>query len=76
MAKRRGPKPDKAIDRIVVKLTLRTDNVEHVRVKKMLDNASHKGQLVIQALLGRIDSADEDTNECEDFNDGWGDAIM
>lgn len=76
MAKRRGPKPDKSVHRYVVKLTLRDGNPDHAKVRKLLDDAPHKGELVIQALLGRIDIVPDDEADDDDFGDGWGDAIM
>lgn len=74
--RRRGPRADPNIQRCVVKLTLRTNNPDHVRVKKMLDDSDNKGALIIQALLGNLAQSSIEEVEMEDIDDGWGDAIM
>ena len=77
MAKRRrGPKPDPNVHRYVVKLTLRTSNSDHARVKKMLDDADNKGRLIMQALLGNIPQIGIEELEEDGIDEGWGDAIM
>lgn len=77
MAKRRrGPKPDPNVHRYVVKLTLRTNNPDHAKVKKMLDDADNKGGLIMQALLGNMSQIDMEELEEDGIDEGWGDAIM